>query len=110
MYIYLLIGYTKQSYTSYLLDIINLAQLDESARLRNFFLSAFISRKIIVFCLLYFFYIIIILLFHNLIEIRIASRIRVFGTRVASFATIVASNRSSRKSGSLMLFRDLLGT
>jgi uncharacterized membrane protein len=61
-----------------------------------------------VFCPLYFFYIaIIILLFHDLIEVRVTSRIRAFGTSMAGLTTIVARNRSSRRGGSLS-FYDLL--
>jgi hypothetical protein len=63
-----------------------------------------------VFCLLHFFYVTItILLFHDLIEVRVTSRIKVFGTGVAGLTTIIARNRSSRRGGSL-LFYDLLRT
>jgi hypothetical protein len=67
-------------------------------------------NKVIILYPLYFFYIIIIiLLFHDLIKVRVISRIRVFGTSIAGFIIIVACNRSSRRSGSLS-FYDLLGT
>jgi hypothetical protein len=104
-------GYTKQSYIFYLLDTIDLVQLDRLACLKkSFFLNIFISRQIIVFCPLYFFYIVInILLFHDLIEVRVTSRIRVFGTSMAGLTTIIAYNKNSRRGGSLS-FYDPLGT
>jgi hypothetical protein len=37
MYIYLLIGYTKQLYIFHLLDTVDLAQLDQSTRLKKVF-------------------------------------------------------------------------
>jgi hypothetical protein len=59
----------------------------------------------------YFFYItIIILLFYDLIEVRVMSRIRAFGTSMAGFIIIIARNRSSRRGSSLVLFYDLLRT
>jgi hypothetical protein len=58
---------------------------------------------------LYFFYItIIILLFHDLIKVRVISRIRAFGTSMAGFIIIIVRNKSSRKNNSLALFYDLL--
>jgi hypothetical protein len=58
---------------------------------------------------LYFFYIAItIILFHDLIKIRVISRIRVFGTSIAGLIIIIACNRNSGRSGSLA-FYDLLG-
>jgi positive regulator of sigma E activity len=74
------------------------------------FLNVFISRQVIVFYLLYIFYIIIIiLLFHDLIKVRVISRIRVFGTSIASLIIIVVYNRNNRKNNSLVLFYNLLG-
>jgi surface polysaccharide O-acyltransferase-like enzyme len=62
-----------------------------------------------VFYPLYFFYIaIIIYLFYDLIEVRVISRIRAFGTSIAGLTIIVARNRNSRRGGSL-LFCNLLG-
>jgi hypothetical protein len=64
-----------------------------------------------VFYLLYFFYItIIILLFHDLIKVRVISRIKVFGISIAGLIIIIVCNRNSRRSGSLVLFYDLLET
>jgi surface polysaccharide O-acyltransferase-like enzyme len=62
-----------------------------------------------VFYPLYFFYIIItILLFHDLIEVRVTSRKRAFGTNITGLIIIITRNRNSRKDGSLVLFYDLL--
>jgi hypothetical protein len=112
IYIYLLIGYTKQSYAFYLLDIIDLVQLDRLACLRkSLLLGIFISRQVIVLYLLYFFYVTItILLFHDLIKVRVMSRIRVFGTSIAGFIIIIVYNRNNKRSSSLVLFYDLFGT
>jgi hypothetical protein len=78
---------------------------------KSFFLGISISHKIIVFCPLYFFYIIIIIfLFHDLIKIRVLSRIRAFGTSITSLIIIIVYNKNNRKSGSLVLFHDLLRT
>jgi surface polysaccharide O-acyltransferase-like enzyme len=64
-----------------------------------------------VFYLLYFFYVIItILLFHDLIKVRVTSRIRAFGTSIAGLIIIIAYNRNSRRGGSLVSFCDLFGT
>jgi hypothetical protein len=68
------------------------------------------SRKIIILYLLYFFYIIItILLFYDLVEVRIMSRIRVFGTNIASLAKIITNDRNSRR-GDSRSFCDLFRT
>jgi hypothetical protein len=101
-----LIGYTKQLYAFYLLDTVDLVQLDRSVCLRkSFLLGTSISRQVIVFCLLYLFYIIIIiLLFHDLIEVRVTSRIRTFGTGIAGLTTIITRNRNSRRGGSLLFY------
>jgi hypothetical protein len=64
-----------------------------------------------VFYPLYFFYIIIIiLLFHDLIKVRVTSRIRVFSMSIAGLIIIIVYNRNSRRGGSLVLFYNLLKT
>jgi hypothetical protein len=59
--------------------------------------------------LLYFFYIIIIiiLLFHDLIKVRVMFKIKVFGTRIASFVIIIVNNKNNRRNNNLVLFRDI---
>jgi hypothetical protein len=49
-------------------------------------------------------------LFYDLIEVRVTSRIRVFGTSITGLIIIIAYNRSSRRGGSLVSFYDLLET
>jgi hypothetical protein len=49
-------------------------------------------------------------LFYDLIEIRVISRIRALGMSIAGLIIIIAWNRNSRRSNSLMLFYDLLET
>jgi hypothetical protein len=75
---------------------------------KKFFLKRF---QVIVFYPLYFFYItIIIFLFYDLIEVRVISRIRVFGTSITGLIIIIIHNRNSRRNNSLVLFYNLLET
>jgi hypothetical protein len=48
-------------------------------------------------------------LFHDLIKVRVMSKIKVFGTSIAGLIIIVVYNRNNRKGSSLVLFCDLLG-
>jgi hypothetical protein len=63
------------------------------------------------FYLLYFFYItIIIFLFHDLIKVRVMSRIKAFSTSITGLIIIIAYNKNNRRGDSLALFYDLFGT
>jgi hypothetical protein len=60
--------------------------------------------------IIFFNIIIILLLFHDLIKVRVISRIKIFGTSIAGLITIVTRNKNNRRGNSLVLFYDLLRT
>jgi hypothetical protein len=72
---------------------------------RYFYFLINYSFLFAIFLPYYYYY----FLFHDLIEVRVIFRIRVFGTSIAGLITIVAHNRSNKKNVSL-LFCDLLRT